>query len=502
MKTPAEFELAVRSGTPLLALVTHEERRAYDLVLHPAAARLDRVLFSWSITRGMRLARAAEEPAIAPGDAHDALSALEFAGAFSEPAIFVLEDFHHYLESPAVLRRLRDLSADLPGTRRHLVLLGPHFRPPLDLERQVEMLELPLPGMPEFEELLQDLMQQFPGRDTSEVELTPAQRENLLNACLGLTLAEADAAFARAVARDGTIGPSAIELIQAEKRQHIRRGGVLEAYESHVDLEDVGGLDQLKHWLRVRREALTREARDFGVDAPRGVLLLGVQGCGKSLTARAIAREWRMPLLRLDVGRVFGRYIGDSERTIRQVVQTAEAMAPAVLWIDEFEKGFAGSGSDAHDSGVAARVLGAFLTWLQEKEAPVFVVATANQIRGLPPELLRRGRFDEIFFVDLPGPAERQEILKLHLRARRRDPASFDLAALAGVTEGFSGSELEHLVKEAICNSFAEGRRPLRMDDLLASAGSIIPLSVTMREQISAMRQWASTRARAAGAAA
>ena len=289
-----------------------------------------------------------------------------------------------------------------------------------------------------------------------------------------------------------------MELVLGEKKQIIRRNGILEFYEAQEDLADVGGLDALKAWLRRRREAFTEDARAYGLPVPRGILLLGVQGCGKSLVAKAISREWGMPLLRLDVGRVFGKYIGESEAAIRRVVQTAEAAAPAILWIDEIEKGFAGTASDAHDTGVGARVLGTFLTWLQEKTQPVFVFATANQIRSLPPELLRKGRFDELFFVDLPGKTERAEIFAVHLRKCGRDPAGFDLPALAARAEGYTGAEIEQIVHEALYAGYAAGRRPVTQEDLLHAAGEVVPIAVTMKEAIGAMRHWATSRARLA----
>jgi SpoVK/Ycf46/Vps4 family AAA+-type ATPase len=290
----------------------------------------------------------------------------------------------------------------------------------------------------------------------------------------------------------------AVDLVLGEKRQIVRRSGLLEFYEAEENLGDVGGLESLKGWLRRRHHAFSEEAREFGLPFPRGILLLGVQGCGKSLVAKAISREWRMPLLRLDVGRVFGKYIGESEAAIRRVAQTAEAVAPAILWIDEIEKGFAGATAESHDTGVSARVLGTFLTWLQEKRKPVFVFATANQIRNLPPELLRKGRFDELFFVDLPTADERAAIFAVHLRKRRRDPGDFALPALAERTEGFTGAEIEQVVNEALYTAFGAGRRPLKQDDLLAAAGEVVPISVTMREAITAMRHWAETRARRA----
>ncbi|MBM3459220.1 MAG: AAA family ATPase [Armatimonadetes bacterium] len=425
--------------------------------------------------------------------APDPLSALEVAAGFGEPALFVLKDFHHHLESPAVLRRLRDLAAALPATGKHLIFLGPRFRTPEDLEKEVVVLDLPPPGVDELGALLEQVLALQPSS-----RLSPHDQEALLRSALGLTLGEVESILARAVVRDGAITARAVELVLAEKRQIVRRHGLVEFLESRDGLEQVGGLATLKAWLQRREAAFSEAARAFGLPVPKGMLLLGVQGCGKSLVARAVSRAWAMPLLRLDLGRVFGKFIGESEAAIRRAIQTAEAVSPCILWLDELEKGFAGAAGDAHDAGVSARVLGTFLTWMQEKEKPVFVVATANQIRSLPPELLRKGRFDELFFIDLPEPAEREAILAVHLRKRGRDPSQFDCRELAARTDGFTGAELEQVVLEALSVAFAERARAVTQRDLLRAAEEIIPISVTMKESITAMRNWATVRTRKA----
>ncbi|HEU4753193.1 MAG TPA: AAA family ATPase, partial [Armatimonadota bacterium] len=364
--------------------------------------------------------------------------------------------------------------------------------------KEVQVVDYPPPALPELEEALEGLAESFGGEEESAVQLSPAGREKLLKAALGLTQTEADVVLAKALLRDGALTDAAVDVVLQEKKQIVRRSGILEFYEAQEGLEDVGGLEPLKSWLRRRHAAFSEDAREYGLPVPRGILLLGVQGCGKSLTAKAISREWGMPLLRLDVGRVFGRYIGESEAAIRRVTQTAEAVAPAILWIDEIEKGFAGAGADSVDAGVSARVLGTFLTWLQEKRKPVFVFATANQIRNLPPELLRKGRFDELFFVDLPPAEERAAIFAVHLRRRRRDPAAFDLAALAARSEGFTGAEIEQVVNEGLYTAYADGRRALEQRDLEEAAAEIVPIASTMKESINAMRTWAAGRARRA----
>lgn len=494
MTVREELTLAVRARMPLIALVTPEEQRAEALVLRPVADewRAGR-LFVWSITEGM-VARDPDGGDGARIPAPDPLAALDVASGYEEPALFVLRDFHHHLESAAVLRRLRDLASVLPATGKHLIFLGPRFRTPEDLEKDVLVLDLPPPDSIELDGLVGEA--QIAGRTADG--LLPAAREALVRAMLGLTLGEAESVLARALVRDGAITARAVELVLAEKRQLVRRHGLIECLESRDGLDDVGGLAGLKHWLARREAAFGEAAREYGLPVPRGILLLGVQGCGKSLIAKAVSRAWAMPLLHLDLGRVFGKFVGESEAAMRRAIQTAESAAPCVLWVDEIEKGFAGATVEAHDAGVGARVLGTFLTWMQEKQKPVFVVATANQIRGLPPELLRKGRFDELFFVDLPDTAEREQILAVHLRKRRRDPAGWDLADLARRTDGFTGAELEQVVVEGLHNAFADGRRALAPTDLEQAAAEVVPLSVTMRETVAALRQWAATRARRA----
>lgn len=498
MSTYRELELAIRARVPLIALITPEELRAQERLLKPLAAewRAGR-LYAWSTTQGFQSIPMSEEeePTLSP--APDPHSALEFVAGYGEPGLFVLKDFHHYVDNAGLLRRLRDLAAELPETGKHIVFLGPRFRVPEDLEKEVQVLDYPPPGLEELGDLLDSLAAAF-GEEDAAVRLSPLGREHLLKAALGLTLSEAEIVLAKALVRDGFLSDAGVDLVLAEKKQIVRRSGLLEYYEAREAMDEVGGLDALKTWLRRREQAFTEDARAYGLAVPRGILLLGVQGCGKSLVAKAVSREWRMPLLRLDVGRIFGKFIGESEAAIRSAIRTAEAVAPSILWIDEIEKGFAGATTESHDAGVSARVLGTFLTWMQEKQKPVFVVATANHVRNLPPELLRKGRFDELFFVDLPTPEERAEIIGVHLRRRRREPGEFDLAGLVDRTQNFTGAEIEQLVNEGLYTAYADGRRPLRQSDLEHAAGEVIPIAVTMKESIGAMRTWASTRARRA----
>jgi SpoVK/Ycf46/Vps4 family AAA+-type ATPase len=320
----------------------------------------------------------------------------------------------------------------------------------------------------------------------------------LLQAALGLTLGEAENVLAKILVKHERLSGDLVGEVLFEKQQIIRKSGLLEYYASEETFASVGGLSALKEWLAKRASAFTVEAQAFGLPPPKGLLLLGVQGCGKSLCAKAVANLWQVPLLRFDIGRVFGSLVGSSEENVRRAIAVAESVAPAVLWVDEIDKALAGSqGSALSDGGTTARVFGTFLTWLSEKTSPVFVVATANEIAQLPPELLRKGRLDEIFFVDLPAEAERAEIFTVHLRKRQRDPAAFDLPELARATEGFSGAEIEEIIISALFDAF-HARQPLVMDHLREALRQSVPLARTLAEPIQRLRQWSIGRARPA----
>jgi len=323
----------------------------------------------------------------------------------------------------------------------------------------------------------------------------PQGRERLVEAALGLTYVEAENVFAKSIVRNKTFD---VPTILSENKHIIRKSGILEYYEAQESLDEIGGLETLKSWLQKRRGAFTSKARDFGLPLPKGILLIGVPGCGKSLTAKAVGAAWQMPLLRLDVGKIFGGLVGASEENIRKALKTAEAIAPAVLWLDEMEKGFSGTGSsNMSDGGTTSRVFGTFVTWMQEKTSPVFVIATANDVRSLPPELLRKGRFDEIFFVDLPSRDERKQVFEIHLKKKRRDPATLDLGKIVEATPEFSGAEIEQAVVSALYDAF-DGETDLTTEGIVGSAREIVPLAVTMKEGIDGMREWARTRARPA----
>jgi AAA+ superfamily predicted ATPase len=491
-----ELDTLVRARYPLVWLVTWEEQRL-EAILTELAESHGKAFFTWSVGKGFRKVRGAWTPEGA-AQPLEAIAAVEKLG---EPSLVVLKDFHPYLQDPMVVRALRDLGQQLKSTFTTVLILSPALNIPVELEKDVSVLDVPLPTYRDLLQLLKEIVDLVRKNRRAEVELSRDDADQLLRAALGLTLSEAENAFAKAIARDGKLSRDDVDLVLEEKRQVIRKSGLLEYFPTDARLADVGGLDTLKRWLDRRGAAFSEAARKFGLPEPKGLLLLGVQGCGKSLTAKAVAAQWRLPLLRLDLGRIFSSYIGSSEENLRRAIRVAESVAPVVLWVDEIEKGLSGAGGSGHaDSGVSARVFGGLLTWLQEKTAPVFVVATANQIANLPPELLRKGRFDEIFFIDLPAAPERREILSIHIRKRQRDPAAFDLDALASATEGFSGAELEQAVVAGLYEAFALGTE-LAQAHLEAAVAESLPLSTTMREEIHRLRAWARTRTRPASAA-
>ena len=490
-----ELDTLVRARYPLVWLVTWEEQRL-EAILGGLADSHGKQLLTWSVGRGFRRPPGARTPP--PEGGEEPLAALRAVEKLGEPSLVVLKDFHPFLQDPVVVRALRDLAQHLKSTFTTLFVLSPTLSIPVELEKDVSVLDVPLPTYRDLLQLLKEIVELVRRNRRAEVALSKDDADQLLRAAQGLTLSEAENAFAKAIATDGRLSRDDVELVLEEKRQVIRKSGLLEYFPADARLADVGGLGHLKRWLDRRGAAFSEAARQFGLPEPKGLLLLGVQGCGKSLTAKAIAAQWRLPLLRLDLGRIFSSYIGSSEENLRRAIRVAESVAPVVLWVDEIEKGLSGAGGPGNaDSGVSARVFGGLLTWLQEKTAPVFVVATANQIANLPPELLRKGRFDEIFFIDLPAAPERREILDIHLRKRRRDPARFDLAALDAATEGFSGAELEQAVVAGLYEAFAEGGE-LSQAHLARAVAESLPLSTTMREEIHRLRAWALDRTRPA----
>ncbi len=496
-----ELELLIRARYPVIAVVTGEEVRALELISQIADHRQKR-LYEWSCSTGLVpggtsiQARKPLNPAT-----RDPLVALDAVLELVEPTLFVFKDLHPFLtrSHPTVIRRLREIALHLKNGPKSIILLGPQLDLPPELEKEVAVLHLPVPTTEDLAHLLDQIIETVGARRDVSVDLDATGRARLLQAALGLTLNEAENVFAKIIVQDGRLDDSDVNAVFAEKRQIVRRSGLLDYYHHQEHFGRVGGLDLLKEWLGKRAAAFSPEARAFGLPVPRGVLLLGVQGCGKSLCAKAVSAHWQLPLLRLDMGRMFGSLVGSSEENIRRAIAVAESIAPAVLWVDEIDKAFAGSqgGGASVDGGTGARVLGTFLTWLAEKSAPVFVVATANDISHLPPELLRKGRLDEIFFVDLPSFIERAEILRVHLVRRSRNPEQFDVHALALESEGFSGAELEEAINSALFDAF-HGGTEITTDHVLAALRETVPLARTMDEHVRRLRHWAEGRARRA----
>jgi len=507
---PVAFANLLKARFPYIYVGTWEEERVLNLIREVARneklVRTPRAVFTWSATEGMVGAGApAKEQSQAP------LDALALVERHAEPAIFVFKDFHVFFglekreQDHMVVRKLRDLAAMLKQSRKpkNVVFLSPSVTLPMELEKEITVLEFDLPGVAEIRALLKGMVESNRGSGRVTIDLGDADFDRFAHAALGLTLHEAENAFARAIVQDARIGPSDIEMIYEEKRQIVKKSGIIEFQKSEVKIEEVGGLENLKRWLKKRDKSWLDSAGRYCLPAPKGVLLTGVPGCGKSLLAKAIGSSWQLPLLRLDVGRVFGMYIGMSEENLRGALRTAEAVSPSILWLDEIEKGFSSAGDN--DGGTSSRVFATFLTWMQEKTKPVFVVATANNIDKLPPELLRKGRFDEIFFVDLPTRRERTEIFRLHMTKRLKHPevvgnlrlADENFVKLAELTEGFIGAELEQVVISALFDAFAESRA-LQWSDFARAIKSTVPLSVTQAERIQAIRDWANQRAVAA----
>lgn len=483
----------IRARYPLIYVVSHEEERV-EKSLRELCIEREMRFEIWSITEGFKV--------VANGsgtrEIKDPMKALDHVhrGEANQKALFLLRDFHAFLKEPSILRRLRDLASDLRRTRKSLILLSPVKKIPPELEKSIAaVMDWELPSRQEVEAIARRLIPQAPPATQQQIESEPTFIERVVEAALGLTEVEAENVFAKSMVRTHTFD---VETILEEKKQIIAKSGILEYYEHREEFSDIGGLANLKDWLVKRRHAFSSRAREFGLPLPKGILMIGVPGTGKSLTAKAAGALWEMPLLRLDVGKIFAGLVGSSEENIRTVIRTAEAIAPAILWIDEIEKGFSGTGSSNHsDGGTTSRVFGSFITWLQEKESPVFVIATANDVSALPPELLRKGRFDEIFFCDLPSRDERRQIFDIHIRKKRRDPSQFDLDKMANMTTDYSGAEIEQGVIAALYDAFDRGE-DLSTEGLVLSLGDIVPLAITMRERIDAMRDWARTRARSA----
>ncbi len=484
-----EIDSLIRARYPIIYLLTHEEARLESLI-SSLSKKQSKEFHHWTATQGLKLYSTEDV-----GKYNDPLEVLVHIQKHDAPSLFLLKDFHPFLEDPHVVRRLRDLAHDLRGSFKTILIASPRLNLPIELEKEITLVDIPLPDPQELTELLQSIIDVISKRNKSSVDLKPDEARALVRAAQGLTLTEAENAFSKSVVNDSVLNVRDVNVVLKEKEQIIRKSGILEFFPANAKISEVGGLQNLKQWLGLRSKAFSTKASEFGLPTPKGVLLLGAPGCGKSLTAKAVANSWRLPLLRLDFGKIFSGLVGSSEENMRRALKVAEGVSPCVLWIDEIEKGLAGGVSGSSDGGTGARVFGTFLTWMQEKESSVFVVATANKIEALPPELLRRGRFDEIFFMDLPHAQSRMDILTIHLMKRKRDPKTFDLKSIIELTDGFSGAELEHVVVEGLFIAYSE-QRELKNEDVHKAIRETIPLSITYKEELERTRQWAKTRAR------
>jgi SpoVK/Ycf46/Vps4 family AAA+-type ATPase len=476
-----EFELLLRARYPLIYIPTLEEERVEVAIAQTAKRLGDRAIYIWDFVDGYQ-----GNPNDEGVGRRNPLQALEFVEKVAEnaAAIFILRDFHRFLDDISISRKLRNLSRRLKSQPKNIVILSPQVTVPAELTEVLTVVEFPLPSASDIKAEIQRLLA------ATAQSLSDKVLDELVRSAQGLSLERIRRVLARAIASKGEIQPDDVELILEEKRQSIRQTQILDYYPATEKISDIGGLDNLKDWLLRRGGAFTERARQYGLPHPRGLLLVGIQGTGKSLTAKAIAHHWHLPLLRLDVGRLFGGLVGESESRTRQMVQLAEALAPCILWIDEIDKAFSGIDSKG-DAGTTSRVFGTFINWLAEKKSPVFVVATANNIQALPPEMLRKGRFDEIFFVGLPSQEERKAIFELHLsRLRPHNLKSYDIDRVAYETPDFSGAEIEQTLIEAMHIGFSQNR-DFTTDDILEAASQIVPLARTAQEQIQFLQNWA-----------
>jgi ATP-dependent 26S proteasome regulatory subunit len=503
-------EQYARAGYPGLYVTSWEEDRVMR-DLRETAKKTNRRLFYWKLTTGWMEWTDQDHSVVHKESAGNPLVAIRTICPPSSESIFpsarveggkavggsilALLDFHHYLGDHQILRSLKDVLRQVKGELRVLVFVSPCAPRngfPAEIEKEVTCIEHALPTEQDLGVTLDEICA------TNKVQVDADARRDLVRAARGLTSAEAENAYAVSLVRQNKAGFTPAD-IYTEKAQSVKKSGVLELHEAHAGFGDIGGLALLKAWLRRRKGAFSEDAQAYGLPAPRGLMLVGIQGGGKSLCAKAVAQEWQVPLLRFDVGRAFNSLQGRTEENVRNAIAVAEAVAPCVLWIDEVEKGMSGVKSSGQtDSGTAARVFGTILTWLQEKTSQVFVVATSNDISALPPEFVRKGRFDEIFFVDLPTDSERVEIAKIHIAKRNRKPENFDLDAISKATDGHSGGEIEAGVIDALYAAYEDGRREITTDDIVSAVKASKPLSITAVEAISRLREWAKDRARPA----
>ncbi|MBC5795451.1 AAA family ATPase [Sphaerospermopsis sp. LEGE 00249] len=486
-----QIDLMLRARYPLLYIVGVEEEPIEQVLQQlTQISQTPRQLLLWDIVTGW------DDNGTDKGSVMGALSRITKTPE-NTTTIFVLRDIHFILKNPEteknapVIRAIKNLTRQLKRTRQTLILTSHTLTIPPELQEEITVIDFPLPNIQEIDYLIHQLIV------PEKLNLNGLGKEQLIKACQGLSRARIRRVLAAALAAKGQVNETDIDRVLEEKKQAVRQTGILEFYTSNESLKNVGGLENLKQWVRMRQDAFTEEARRYGIPNPKGVLLVGIQGTGKSLSAKTIAHEWRLPLLRLDVGRLFGGIVGESENRIRQMIQLAEAISPCVLWMDEIDKAFGNinSGVDG-DSGTSRRVFGTLITWMQEKTSPVFMVATANNVQILPAELLRKGRFDEIFFLNLPTENERHDIFKVHIqKVRHSRLREFDLQQLAINTENFSGAEIQQVIIDGMHRAFGSlidgNRRDFNTEDILDAISETVPLAAIAKEQITSLKRWA-----------
>jgi hypothetical protein len=521
------LKVLINSSTPIVIMETVEEVRAMSLV-RTACSELNLAIFEWTIADGLVRcgndfavaasvlsatgsgAGGAPKTAVGNAATHnpamyntaDPVQALANLETMTIEAVFVLKDFHRHMDNPVVVRRLRDVGQKFSANRRTLVLTAPAIEMPPELVSLVEFLDLPLPDRERLREIIRETYTRMAGTHALKLQLDSNGVDAMAGNLRGLTEEAAERAISQTVVGRLALSPECITDVLDAKKALLKRSGMLEFVDSTDNMASVGGLDNLKTWLGQRRNSWDAQALQFGLDPPKGVIILGVQGCGKSLCARAVAGEWKLPLVKFDTAAVYDKFIGETEKRIQKVFKVAEGLAPCVLWIDELEKVFAGSGPDSAsaDAGVSSRLLASFLSWMQERKSAVFVAATCNNVTVLPPELIRKGRFDELFFVDLPSADERKQVFSIQLTKRKRDPGDYDLDRVAEAAKAFSGAEIESAVQTGLYAAFSR-KQELSNEDLLTALTSTVPLSVTRAEEIAELRAWARDRAVWASAA-
>ena len=506
------LKVLINSSTPIVVMETVEEPRAVSLV-RQACSDLNMAVFEWTIADGLVRSgsgagasrtpisfQAAHGDAAAPKTAvyntADPIQALANLETMTVEAVFVLKDFHRHMDSPVVVRRLRDVGQKFSANRRTLVLTAPSIEMPPEIAGLVEFLDLPLPDAGRLHEIIRETYTRMAETHTLKLQLDSQGVDAMAGNLRGLTEEEAERAISQTVVGRMALSAECITDVLDAKKALLKRSEMLEFVDTTDTMASVGGLENLKKWLGQRRGSWDEHAREFGLEPAKGIVVMGVQGCGKSLCARSVAGEWKLPLVKFDTAAIYDKYIGETEKRIQKVFKVAEGLAPCVLWIDELEKVFAGSGPDSAsaDAGVSSRLLASFLSWMQERKAPVFVAATCNNVNALPPELIRKGRFDELFFVDLPNLAERKQIFGIQLARRKRKPADYDLDRIAAAAQGFSGAEIESAVQGALYAAFSQ-KHELCDDDMLTELATTVPLSVTRAEEIGTLRDWAKDRA-------